>query len=70
MPVLVQTPVPDVHDFPGHIACDSASKSEIVIPLKDKASNIIGVLDVDSAKLNSFDETDKEGLERIVSLIA
>jgi len=62
--------VPDVHVFPGHIACDSASKSEIVIPLKDKAGNIIGVLDVDSAELNSFDETDKEGLEQIVSLIA
>lgn len=62
--------VPDVHKFPGHIACDSASNSEIVIPVKDKASNIIGVLDVDSADFDSFDETDKEGLERIVSLVA
>ncbi len=61
--------VPDVHKFPGHIACDTASKSEIVVPLKDKAGNIIGVLDVDSTELNSFDETDREGLEKIVSLI-
>ncbi len=61
--------VADVHKFPGHIACDTASKSEIVVPLKDKAGNIIGVLDVDSTELNSFDETDREGLEKIVSLI-
>jgi len=61
--------VPDVHKFPGHIACDSASKSEIVIPLKDKNDIIIGVLDVDSTELNSFDETDKNGLEKIIELI-
>jgi GAF domain-containing protein len=61
--------VPDVHKFPGHIACDSASKSEIVVPIKDKTGNIIGVLDVDSSDFDSFDETDKEGLEKIVSLV-
>lgn len=62
--------VPDVHNFPGHIACDSASNSEIVIPIKDKADKIIGVLDVDSVDFDSFDETDKKGLEKIVSLVA
>lgn len=61
--------VPDVHQFPGHIACDSRSNSEIVVPLKNRSGTIIGVLDVDSKDLNSFDETDKEGLERILRLI-
>lgn len=61
--------VPDVHDFPGHIACDSRSNSEIVVPFKNKSGNIIGVLDVDSKALNSFDETDREGLEMILTLI-
>ena len=62
--------VPDVHAFPGHIACDSRSKSEIVVPLKDSSGNVIGVLDVDSKELASFDETDREGLEKILSLLA
>ncbi len=61
--------VPDVHKFPGHIACDSKTNSEIVIPLRDKDGKITGVLDVDSRQFNSFDEVDKEGLERIVGLI-
>lgn len=61
--------VPDVHKFPGHIACDSASKSEIVVPLFNKSGNITGVLDVDSTELNSFDEIDKDGLEKIISLV-
>ena len=61
--------VPDVEQFPGHIACDSRSKSEIVIPLKNKKNEIIGVLDVDSNELNSFDEVDREELEKIVELI-
>ena len=61
--------VPDVHKFPGHIACDSRSNSEIVIPLKSKEGQITGVLDVDSKDLNSFDEVDKEGLEKILQLI-
>lgn len=61
--------VPDVHDFPGHIACDSRSNSEIVVPLKNKTGEIVGVLDVDSTSLNSFDEADKIGLEKILQLI-
>jgi GAF domain-containing protein len=61
--------VPNVHEFTGHIACDSRSNSEIVVPVKDKTGKIIGVLDVDSKDFNSFDEADKEGLEKIVELI-
>ena len=61
--------VPDVHQFPGHIACDSRSNSEIVLPLKNKAGEIVGVLDVDSKELNSFDEADREGLEKILQLV-
>jgi L-methionine (R)-S-oxide reductase len=61
--------VPDVHNFPGHIACDSRSNSEIVVPLRDKAGNILGVLDVDSKDFGSFDEVDKEWLEKTVMLI-
>ena len=61
--------VPDVHLFPGHIACDSRSKSEIVVPLKDQSGKVLGVLDVDSKELSSFDETDAEWLERIVALV-
>jgi GAF domain-containing protein len=58
--------VPDVHLFPGHIACDSRSRSEIVVPLKDKDGKIIGVLDVDSKELGSFDEVDAKWLEKIL----
>ncbi|MEI6436560.1 MAG: GAF domain-containing protein [Bacteroidota bacterium] len=61
--------VPDVHQFPGHIACDSRSQSEIVIPVRDQTGIIVGVLDVDSESLNSFDETDAHWLELIVNLI-
>ena len=61
--------VPDVHQFPGHIACDSRSNSEIVVPLKDATGTIIGVLDVDSKELGSFDETDAKWLEKIVGVI-
>ncbi len=61
--------VSDVHNFPGHIACDSRSNSEIVVPLKNTIGEIIGVLDVDSKDLNSFDEVDREGLEKILQLI-
>ena len=60
--------VPDVHEFPGHIACDGRSNSEIVVPLKDKEGNIYGVLDVDSSDKNSFDEVDAEYLEKILEL--
>jgi GAF domain-containing protein len=61
--------VPDVHNFPGHIACDSRSQSEIVVPLKNSTGEIVGVLDVDSKDLNSFDEVDREGLEKILTLV-
>jgi GAF domain-containing protein len=61
--------VPNVHEFPGHIACDSRSNSEIVVPLRNESGKIIGVLDIDSKDFSSFDEADKEGLERIVGLI-
>jgi GAF domain-containing protein len=60
--------VDDVEKFPGHIACSSASKSEIVVPVFDKG-NIVGVLDVDSAHLSDFDEIDQLYLEKIVGLI-
>ncbi len=62
--------VPDVHQFPGHIACDSRSLSEIVVPVVDKAGNITAVFDVDSKSINSFDETDALYLEKIVALLA
>ena len=55
--------VPDVHAFPGHIACDSASNAEIVIPLRDGKGEVRAVLDIDSPVLNRFTEADKEGLE-------
>ncbi len=61
--------VPDVEKFPGHIACDSRSKSEIVIPLKNKEGNIIGILDVDSNEYNQFDEVDEKELTKILDLI-
>jgi len=61
--------VPDVHHFPGHIACDSRSNSEIVVPVIDKKGVIVGILDVDSEKLNSFDEVDAANLETIVGMI-
>lgn len=60
--------VPDVEKFPGHIACSSQSKSEIVIPVMRKGV-VVGVLDVDSNKLDDFDETDKINLEAMVRLI-
>ena len=60
--------VPDVHQFPGHIACSSASNSEIVVPVFQN-SQVIAVLDIDSTEFNTFDNTDKEWLEKIVSLI-
>lgn len=60
--------VPDVDAFPGHIACSSLSRSEIVVPLI-KNGTIWGVLDVDSAELNTFDETDKKHLEHLASIL-
>ena len=61
--------VPDVEKFPGHIGCDSRSKSEIVIPLKNSSDEIIGVLDVDSNEYNQFDEVDEKQLTLILELI-
>lgn len=60
--------VPDVEQFEGHIACSSASRSEIVVPLRQNGV-IIGVLDIDSCELATFDATDREWLERIVALL-
>lgn len=57
--------VRDVHEFPGHIACDSRSNSEIVVPVFDKDGKLAAVLDVDSTDIGSFDEDDKAGLEAI-----
>jgi GAF domain-containing protein len=64
-PVLV----PDVEQFPGHIACDARSKSEIVLPVRNDKNEIIGVLDIDSSEADAFDEVDKEELTRILGLI-
>lgn len=61
--------VPDVEEFPDHIACSSASKSEIVVPVFDRAGQVQMVLDVDSDKLHDFSETDTSGLERVARLI-
>jgi GAF domain-containing protein len=58
--------VSDVHQFPGHIACDSKSQSEIVVPVFDKEENLIAVFDVDSTEKASFDEIDQKYLERLL----
>ena len=62
------TIVPNVHEFPGHITCDSTSNSEIVIPLM-KGGRLIGVLDLDSPSLSRFDEEDAAGLQRLVRIL-
>lgn len=64
----VTTIVPNVHEFPGHIACDMESKSEIVVPLM-KNERFIGVLDLDSRQLARFDEADAAGLETLVKIL-
>lgn len=61
--------VPDVDAFPGHIACSSDSRSEIVLPAFDRNGDVALVLDVDSDRLNDFDDTDREGLERVMRLV-
>ena len=61
--------VPDVDQFPGHIACSSASRSEIVVPIHDKAGNVALILDVDSTELADFDETDQQFLEELAKRI-
>lgn len=60
--------VPDVDLFPGHIACSSLSRSEIVVPLK-RGDEVVGVLDIDSEKLDTFDEVDRRWLERLAALM-
>lgn len=62
--------VPDVTLFPGHIACDARSRSEIVVPVPDARGQLLAVLDVDSERLNAFDDDDGRGLERIVTWFA
>ena len=61
--------VPDVEQFPGHIACSSASRSEIVVPVHGADGTVTAVLDIDSDRLATFDEEDKVWLERIVKLL-
>ncbi len=61
--------VPNVDEFPGHIACSSASKSEIVLPVFNQSGEVMMVLDVDSDKLDDFNETDAQGLQKIIEII-
>ena len=61
--------VPDVEQFPGHIACSSASRSEIVVPVHRPDGTVTAVLDIDSDRLATFDDVDKEWLERIVAIL-
>ncbi|NBX57587.1 MAG: GAF domain-containing protein, partial [Gammaproteobacteria bacterium] len=65
--------VKNVHDFPGHIACDSASNSEIVVPMiatsGPRAGELVGVLDLDSPVLERFDDIDRRGLEKVVHVL-
>lgn len=61
--------VPDVEEFPGHIACSSLSRSEIVVPVFDTDGAVTAVLDIDSRDLNTFDEVDKKWLEEIVKVL-
>jgi L-methionine (R)-S-oxide reductase len=61
--------VPDVHAFPGHVACDARSRSEIVVPVRDDSGVVRAVLDVDSAELAHFDRADADGLEEVAALI-
>ena len=61
--------VPDVEQFPGHIACSSLSRSEIVVPLHDVEGNVIAVLDIDSKELGTFDDIDAQWLEEIAHVI-
>ena len=61
--------VEDVHAFPGHIACDSRSRSEIVVPVTDREDRLIAVFDVDSTEPASFDAADAEALERLMARV-
>jgi len=61
--------VSDVHAFPGHIACDERTRSEVVVPIRDTSRRPIGVLDIDSHRQTHFDDVDAEGCELIVKLL-
>ncbi len=61
--------VPDVNQFDGHIACSSLSKSEIVLPINNSKSEVVGVLDIDSSELDAFDQTDRQYLTKIIQLL-
>lgn len=62
--------VPDVHAFPGHVACDAASRSEVVVPVRRASEgDVVGVLDIDCAVENGFDEVDRDGLEKFAGLL-
>lgn len=61
--------VPDVEQFPGHIACSSLSRSEIVVPLFNTSREVVAVLDIDSRELNTFDDIDRDWLEQIVRVV-
>lgn len=61
--------VPDVHEFPGHIACDAASQSEVVVPMITPEGRLLGVLDVDSPVLTRFDSADARGLREVVEIL-
>lgn len=61
--------VPDVHAFPGHIACDDAAKSEIVVPVRDRSGRLLAVLDLDSRQIAAFDQTDRLYLEKMTALL-
>ncbi len=62
--------VPDVHEFPGHIACDSKSKSEIVVPVFNKQNELLAVLDLDAIEVGAFSDIDRAGLEAITTLLS
>jgi len=61
--------VDDVEQFPGHIACDSRTKSEVVVPVRNSSGQVVAVLDVDSHSLSAFDADDRDGLINIVKLL-
>lgn len=61
--------VPDVEAFPGHIACDGDSRSEIVVPIKAGGGRVVAIIDVDCAVVDGFDETDREWLEKLAGLL-
>jgi L-methionine (R)-S-oxide reductase len=64
-PILVR----DVHEFAGHIACDSRSRSEVVVPVRDRGGALVGVLDVDGEKVGAFSDADAAGLSRVAGMI-